>query len=93
LGAIDAQYDVAISTACGNLDNIVVETTEAGQACVQYLRENNLGRATFIIMEKIDYLRNQLKPIQVPDKAKRYFINRSQLYKIIMRYYFHYQSF
>lgn len=73
LGAIDAQYDVAISTACSALDNIVVETTEAGQACVQYLRENNLGRATFIIMQKIDYLKDQFKPIQVPDKAKRLF--------------------
>ena len=29
LGSIDPKYDVAISTACGGLDNIVVDTTEA----------------------------------------------------------------
>lgn len=31
LGAIDAKYDVAVTTACPQLDNIVVDTTETGQ--------------------------------------------------------------
>ena len=30
LGGIDQKYDIAISTACGPLDNIVVETVEVG---------------------------------------------------------------
>lgn len=72
LGAIDAKYDVAISTACGALENIVVETAEAGQACVQYLRENKLGFATFILMDKMEQqYKDRIHPIQVPDKAKR----------------------
>eukprot|EP00727_Mastigamoeba_balamuthi_P004554 m51a1_g14097 putative structural maintenance of chromosomes protein 4 (1237) ;mRNA; f:82387-87578 len=53
LGAIDKKYDVAISSACGALDNIVVETTEAGERCVEYLREHRLGRTTFIILERL----------------------------------------
>ncbi|KAK9984797.1 hypothetical protein SO802_034322 [Lithocarpus litseifolius] len=50
LGAIDAKYDVAISTACPGLDYIVVETTGAAQACVELLRRENLGVATFMIL-------------------------------------------
>jgi chromosome segregation ATPase len=52
LGAIDAKYDVAISTACPGLDYIVVETTNSAQACVELLRRRNLGIATFMILVK-----------------------------------------
>ena len=45
-----AKYDVAISTACGGLDFIVVETTSAAQACVELLRTKQLGVATFLIL-------------------------------------------
>jgi nitrate reductase NapE component len=45
-----AKFDVAISTACGGLDYIVVETTNAAQACVELLRRENLGVATFMIL-------------------------------------------
>ena len=45
-----AKYDVAISTACPGLDYIVVETTAAAQACVELLRRQNLGVATFMIL-------------------------------------------
>ena len=52
LGAIDAKYDIAISTACGPLDNIVVDTVSTAESCIKFLRENDLGRATFIPLEK-----------------------------------------
>ena len=52
LCSIDAKYDVAGSTACGALDNIVVADTPTAQKCVDYLRANNLGVATFIILAK-----------------------------------------
>ena len=45
-----AKYDVAISTACAGLDYIVVEKTSAAQACVELLRSQNLGVATFMIL-------------------------------------------
>ena len=45
-----AKYDVAVSTACAGLDYIVVETTSAAQRCVELLRRENLGVATFMIL-------------------------------------------
>ncbi len=48
LGAIPAKYDVAISTSCGALDHIVVESMELAQKAVEYLKKNNLGQASFI---------------------------------------------
>jgi structural maintenance of chromosome 4 len=32
---------------------MVVETVEAGQSCIEYLRKNNLGRANFIVLDKL----------------------------------------
>jgi structural maintenance of chromosome 4 len=52
LGAVDAKYDVAVSTACPGLSHIVVETVADAQSCVQYLKSLELGRATFLILEK-----------------------------------------
>lgn len=57
LGAIDAKYDVAVSTACGPLDNIVVDTVETGKDCVAALKQFNIGRATFIALDKQEHLR------------------------------------
>lgn len=53
LGAIDEKYDVAISTACGALDNIVVDTISTGEKCVEHLRKNGIGVATFILLDKM----------------------------------------
>ena len=56
LGAIDKQYDVAVSTACGALDNIVVEDTAAAQKCLELLRKGNLGVATCLMLDKQAHL-------------------------------------
>lgn len=61
LGGIDAKYDVAISTCCGRLDNIVVEDTATAQQCIQFLKDNNIGRATFIALEKVNHLMRNCK--------------------------------
>ena len=71
LGVIDDKYDVAVSTACPALDNIVVETVEAGQACIEYLRKNNLGRASFIILDKLG--RQDTRSIDTPENVPRLF--------------------
>ncbi|CAN6562720.1 unnamed protein product [Malus baccata var. baccata] len=74
LGAIDAKYDVAISTACAGLDYIVVETTSAAQACVELLRRENLGIATFMILEKQGDLLPKLKEnVNTPEGVPRLF--------------------
>ena len=53
LGMIDAKYDVAITTACPQLDNIVVDNAETGQKCIEFMRKNNLGRATFLLLDQL----------------------------------------
>lgn len=63
LGGIDAKYDVAISTCCGRLDNIVVDNVSTAQACIDSLKRDNAGRATFIALDKVSHLANQMGPI------------------------------
>merc|ERR1719181_1960838 len=53
LGSIDKKYDVAVSTACGLLDAIVVDTADDAQAVIEFIRANDLGRTTCICLEKI----------------------------------------
>ncbi|KAM0811450.1 hypothetical protein AB5N19_11806 [Seiridium cardinale] len=71
LGAIDQKYDVAISTACGALDNFVTDTVEAGQQCIEYLRKTNLGRGNFMCLDKLRA--RGMDPIQTPENAPRLF--------------------
>ncbi|ROW00099.1 hypothetical protein VSDG_03577 [Cytospora chrysosperma] len=71
LGAIDQKYDVAISTACGALDNFVTDTVEAGQQCIEYLRKTNMGRGNFMCLDKLR--QRDLSPIQTPENAPRLF--------------------
>lgn len=71
LGTIDEKYDVAISTACPQLDNMVVDTVEVGQQCIDYLRKNNLGRANFILLDRLP--KRDMSPISTPENVPRLF--------------------
>ncbi|KAI9845416.1 MAG: hypothetical protein M1837_004894 [Sclerophora amabilis] len=71
LGAIDQRYDVAISTACPSLDNLVVDSVEVGQQCIDYLRKNNLGRANFILLDRL--AQRDLSTIETPEGVPRLF--------------------
>lgn len=73
LGTIAAQYDVAITTACPSLNHMVVDTVDEGQKCLEYLRSQNIGRATFLVLEKISYPQAQLARAQTPENAPRLF--------------------
>lgn len=74
LGAINGKYDVAISTACGPLDNIVVDTVATAQACIMFLRQHDIGRATFIPLEKQQrFLSRCREKIRTPENAPRLF--------------------
>ncbi|SCV04360.1 LAMI_0H15500g1_1 [Lachancea mirantina] len=71
LGTIDDAYDVAISTACPRLDDIVVDTVECGQQCIEHLRKNRLGYARFILLDK---LRNfDMRKPDTPEDVPRIF--------------------
>lgn len=71
LGTIDEKYDVAISTACPALENMVVESVETGQQCIDYLRKNNLGRANFILLDRLP--RRDMSSIYTPESVPRLF--------------------
>jgi structural maintenance of chromosome 4 len=74
LGVIDAKYDVAITTACSNLDSIVVETVDHAQKCLDFLKKNNIGRATFLILEKIAWVDNNMRAsFRTPNNCERLF--------------------
>ncbi len=71
LGTIDQKYDVAISTACPSLENLVVDSVEVGQQCIDYLRKNNLGRANIILLDRL--ARRDLSSIDTPENVPRLF--------------------
>lgn len=71
LGTIEQKYDVAISTACPALDNFVVENVDVGQRCIEYLRKNNLGRANFILLDRL--ANRDLSPFETPEGVPRLF--------------------
>ena len=71
LGVIAKEYDIAISTASPRLDDIVVETVECGQQCIEHLRKNKLGYARFILLDKLRKFNTN--KIQTPDNSMRLF--------------------
>lgn len=74
LGTIHKKYDVAVSTAFGALNFIVVDTSSTAQKCVELLRTQKLGTATFIILEKISYLDPLMKKtFSAPPNSQRCF--------------------
>eukprot|EP00116_Pleurobrachia_bachei_P003832 sb/3464094/ len=75
LGTIPDKYDVAISTACGRtLNNVVCDTMDTAQKALQFIKDNNLGIATFIALDKMEpfYGKSQ-EPINLPSNSKRLF--------------------
>nr|WJN25104.1 condensin complex subunit [Tranzscheliella williamsii] len=73
LGVIDDKFDIAISTACPGLNNIVVDSVDCGQACIEHLRKNNLGRANFVLLNSLNISQAALAPIETPENVPRLF--------------------
>ncbi len=49
LGSVDAEAATACETAAGGrLANVVVDDDSVGQRCIEYLKQRNAGRATFL---------------------------------------------
>lgn len=72
LATISEKYDVAVSTACGSLDHIVVQTTAGVQKCIEFLRKYNLGRANFIPLDKMKKGAHD-NSVETPEGAPRLF--------------------
>ncbi|XP_067400262.1 structural maintenance of chromosomes protein 4 [Emydura macquarii macquarii] len=73
LGAIDEKYDVAISSSCGALDYIVVDTIDTAQECVNFLKSQGIGIATFIGLDKMRAWEKSMNKIQTPENTPRLF--------------------
>ncbi|KAJ1525072.1 hypothetical protein ONE63_009916 [Megalurothrips usitatus] len=74
LGGIDQRYDVAVSTACPMLDYILVDTLATGQACINRLKTDKVGRANFIILEKQEHFTQKANtPMETPENVPRLF--------------------
>uniref|UniRef100_A0A8C8I9T3 Structural maintenance of chromosomes protein n=1 Tax=Oncorhynchus tshawytscha TaxID=74940 RepID=A0A8C8I9T3_ONCTS len=73
LGAIDEKYDIAISSSCGSLDNILVDSIDTAQKCVNFLKAQNIGVATFIGLDKMKVWENKMGPISTPENIPRLF--------------------
>lgn len=59
LGAIDDKYDCAVTTACPQLNYLVVDTVSTAQHCIDYLKKHNIGRVTAICLDK----QQRLEPV------------------------------
>ncbi|MFH0857369.1 MAG: AAA family ATPase, partial [Candidatus Magasanikbacteria bacterium] len=54
LASVDPKYQTALDVAAGNnLSSLVVDTELTGENCIRYLREKQLGYATFLPISKI----------------------------------------
>lgn len=71
LGTIPDKYDVAVSTACPSMNHMVVDQVEQGQACIEYLRKQNVGRTNIMILEKLSTY--GMEPIPTPENVPRLF--------------------
>ena len=54
LAEVDPKYQTALNIAAGNrMQAIVVDSDEVASQAIQYLKKNNLGRATFLPLNKM----------------------------------------
>jgi len=54
LGKVDSRYSLALEIAAGSrIQSIVVDNDTVAQKCIEYLKENKLGTATFLPLNKI----------------------------------------
>jgi len=54
LGEVEDKFELAVDIAAGShLSSLVVSNENTAQACIDYLKENNLGYATFLPLSKL----------------------------------------
>lgn len=63
LGSVDPKYQVAVETAAGaRLRAVVVDDDYVAQECIETLRDNKAGRATFLPLNKLKEARSYPLP-------------------------------
>ncbi len=60
IGTVDKKYAISLEVAAGNkLKDVVVEDDKTAEKCIKYLKENRLGTATFLPLNKIRSAREE----------------------------------
>jgi len=73
LGKTDQKYNIALQVAGGNKFNfIVVDTQTTAKQCINYIKKNKIGRASFIPLDKI-----RTSPISLNIKTNEKIIGRA----------------
>ncbi|KGL92808.1 Structural maintenance of chromosomes protein 4, partial [Charadrius vociferus] len=89
LGTIDEKFDVAISSCCGSLDHIVVDTIDTAQQCVNFLKAGRIGVATFIALDKMTVWEKRMEKIPTPENTPRLFdLVKVEEEKVLPAFYF-----
>jgi len=87
-GVSNKDYEIALQIAAGErMQNIVVENVDVAGKCIDYLRKKEVGRATFLPLDKI---RTDVKD-KLPEGAlgfARDFITADERYRKIFEYVF-----
>ena len=67
------RYDVAISTlGSGCLDFIIVDNVATATACINHIKNNNIGRGNFYALEKAERYKQDLRrDFRAPENAPR----------------------
>jgi chromosome segregation protein len=61
LGKVKSRYSLAMEVACGQrLQSIVVDSDKTASECIKYLKQNKLGIATFLPLNKMK--KGEIKP-------------------------------
>ena len=72
MGGIDEKYEVTISTNFPQLDYIVVDNVETGQLCIELLKLEQLGTATFMALNKQQHFWPQIRKVpETPENTPR----------------------
>jgi len=89
LGSVTKEeYETPLQIAAGErMQNIVVENVDVAGKCIDYLRKKEVGRATFLPMDKINVEVNENLPKEAIGFA-RDFIKTDKKYKKIFDYIF-----
>lgn len=63
---VDEKYQVAIEVAAANhLFDVVVENFEVAKTCIEYLKKEKIGRATFLPLDKLSFKRLEEKYLEI----------------------------
>ncbi len=67
---VEKKYETAIETALGGaIQNIVTEDEETAKKMITYLKENRLGRATFLPLDSIEHPQEFKNPESLSEKG------------------------